>query len=114
VGTYAIHVLEPILAQLPLRGKLSNVKSIQSGEVKQVLVEWENVSGYFKVTGNIPAPLEIKFYGEKGNITKTFADSFNAFKNSLEHFIDVIHHPGKNIPQHETLELVTILERGLA
>ena len=112
--TYGIHVLEPLIAQLPNRGKLIEVKSFGSGYQKQVLVQWENVSGYFKTTGNTPSPLEIKFFGEKGNITKTFSDSFNAFKNSLEVFIDVIHHPEKNILQEETLELVTILEKGLA
>ena len=112
--TYGIHILEPLVAQLPSRGKLLEVKSIGSDYQKQVLVQWENVSGYFKTTGNTASPLEIKFFGEKGNITKTFSDSFNAFKNSLEVFIDVINHPEKNIPQEETLELVTILERGLA
>ena len=112
--TYGIHILEPLVAQLPNRGKLIEIKGIGSGYQKQVLVQWDHVSGYFKTTGNTPSPLEIKFFGEKGNITKTFNDSFNAFKNSLQVFIEVIHHPEKNIPQEETLELVTILEKGLA
>ncbi len=112
--TYAIHVLEPIVAQLPGRGKLSEVNSIWDGEQRHVKVQWQHVHGYFKTTGNIPSPLEIKFFGEKGNITKTFSDSFNAFKNSLNEFINVINHPEQNIPQKETLELVTILEKGLA
>jgi hypothetical protein len=107
-------VLEPIVAQLPGRGKLQEVKSIKNAVNRQVLVQWQNVSGYFKTTGDIPSPLEIKFFGEKGNVTKTFSDSFNAFKNSLMAFADVIHNPGKNIPKEETLELVTILEKGLA
>ncbi len=112
--TYAIHVLEPLVAQLPSRGKLMSVKSIGSSYQKQTLVEWQNVSGYFKTTGNTPSPLEIKFFGGKGNVTKTFSDSFNAFKNSLAEFIKVIRHPEQNIAQEETMELVTILERGLA
>lgn len=110
--TYGIHILEPVVAQIPGRGKLRQVKSTGSGHQKQVLVQWENVSGYFKTTGDIPSPLEIKFFGTKGNITKTFSDSFNAFKNSLAEFINVVHHPELNIPKEETLELVTILEKG--
>ncbi len=112
--TYGIHILESLVSQLPRRGKMKNVQSQYSQEMRQVMVQWENVSGYFKTTGNTPAPLEIKFFGEKGNITRTFFDSFNAFKNSLEVFIEVIHHPEKNITREETLELVTILEKGLA
>jgi hypothetical protein len=110
--TYGIHVLEPVVAQMPNRGKLLEVKSIGNSYEKQVLVQWENVSGYFKTTGNTPSPLEIKFFGTKGNITKTFSDSFNAFKNSLAEFINVVHHPEMNIPKEETLELVRILEKG--
>jgi Oxidoreductase family, NAD-binding Rossmann fold len=112
--TYGIHVLEPLVAQLTNRCKLLEVKAIGSSYQKQVLVQWQNVSGYFKTTGNTPSPLEIRFFGEKGNITKTFSDSFNAFKNSLAEFINVINNPEKNIPKEETLELVTILEKGLA
>lgn len=111
--TYGIHVLEPLVAQLPSRGQLIAVEAIGNGDQKQVLVQWQNATGYFKTTGNTPSPLEIKFFGDKGNITKTFSDSFNAFKNSLAEFINVIHHPEKNIAREETLELVTILEKGL-
>lgn len=111
--TYAIHVLEPLVKQLPNRGKLLDVKSIGSGYQKQVLVQWENVSGYFKTTGDTPSPLEIKFFGVKGNVTKVFSDSFNAFKNSLSEFINVVRNPSDNIPVKETAELVDILEKGL-
>lgn len=110
--TYGIHILEPLVVQLPNRGELLEVKNTGNSYQKQVLVQWQNVSGYFKTTGNTPSPLEIKFFGEKGNITKTFTDSFNAFKNSLNEFINVINHPEQNIPQEETIELVTILEQG--
>jgi hypothetical protein len=110
--TYGIHILEPVVAEISNRGDLLQVKSIASSYQKQVLVQWENVSGYFKTTGDTPSPLEIKFFGTKGNITKTFTDSFNAFKNSLAEFINVIHHPESNISKEETLELVTILEKG--
>lgn len=110
--TYGIHILEPVLAQIPGRGKLLAVKSVGDSYKKQVLVQWENVAGYFKTTGNTPSPLEIKFFGTKGNVTKSFSDSFNAFKSSLAAFVHIIHHPEQNIPQEETMELVTILEKG--
>lgn len=113
-STYAIHILEPLVSQLPDRGKLLEVKSIKNSEIHQVLVKWENVSAYLKVTGNTPVPLEIKFYGDKGSVSKQFTDSYNAFKSSLEQFINVINNPHENFKREETLELVEIIERGLA
>jgi hypothetical protein len=110
--TYGIHILEPVLCQIPGRGRLKAVKSIGNPPQKQVLVQWDKVIGCFKTTGELPTSLEIKFYGTRGNITKTFSDSFNAFKNSLAEFVNVIHNPEQNIPCNETEELVTILEQG--
>jgi hypothetical protein len=111
--TYGIHILEPIVSQLPNRGKLLEVKKIKQSDITQVLVKWENVSAYLKVTGNTPVPLEIKFFGDKGFVTKQFHDSFNAFKTSLANFIEVINDPSKNIDRSETLEIVNIIEQGL-
>lgn len=112
--TYGIHVLEPLLVQIPHRGRLLEVKSIGDKYQKQVLVQWENVSGYFKTTGGVPTPIEIRFFGATGNIIKRFSDSYNAFKNSLARFIHVVAHPEDNIAMEETLELVTILEKATA
>lgn len=113
-STYAIHILEPLVSQLPNRGKLLGVKSIKNSNIHQVLINWENVSAYLKVTGDTPVPLEIKFYGDKGSVTKTFSDSFNAFKSSLDQFVKAINNSNENISREETLEMTEIIERGLA
>ena len=112
-STYAIHILEPLISQLPERGKLLDVKSIKNSEIHQVLINWANVSGYLKVTGNTPVPLEIKFFGDKSSVTKTFFDSFNAFKSSLNCFIKVITNEAENFNREETLEIINIIEKGL-
>lgn len=112
-STYAIHILEPLVSQLPERGKLLDIKTIKNSEIHQVLINWKNVSAYLKVTGNTPVPLEIKFFGEKGSVTKTFFDSFNAFKSSLERFVKVINNEADNFKREETLEIVNIIEKGL-
>lgn len=112
-SSYAIHILEPLISQLPNRGMLSDVKAIKNCEIHQVLVKWENVSAYLKVTGNTSVPLEIKFYGDKGSVTKTFHDSYNAFKSSLENFVNVINGTSENFNRNETMEIVTIIEKGM-
>lgn len=113
-STYAIHILEPLVSQLPDRGKLLDVKTIKNSNIHQVLINWENVSAYLKVTGDTPVPLEIKFFGDKGSVSKTFFDSFNAFKSSLERYVKVINNETDNFNRDETLEIVNIIEKGLA
>lgn len=113
-STYAIHILEPLVSQLPDRGKLLDVKTIKNSNIHQVLINWKNVSAYLKVTGDTPVPLEIKFFGDKGSVSKTFFDSFNAFKSSLERYVKVINNETDNFNRDETLEIVNIIEKGLA
>lgn len=111
-NTYAVHNLEPIIAQLPDRGKLKNVTAFEKNGIKTVYIEWDNVAANIKVTGTTPSPLFIKFMGENQQVVKEFSDSFYSFKRSLEAFIGVINKKQKNIPRAETLEIVEIIEKG--
>lgn len=110
--TYAIHLIEPIISQLPERGILNEVIPLNKNNIQMCLVEWENVSGYLKVTGNVPCPIKIEYFGSKGSVAKTFFDSFSCFKSSLEKFIRIIKKEEKNIPRSETLEIIKIIEKG--
>lgn len=111
-NTYAVHILEPMIAQLPSRGKLLNVTTFEKNGLKTAYIEWENVAANIKVTGTTPSPMFIKFMGEKEQVVKQFSDSFYSFKKSLETFIAVINKKEKNIPRVETLEIIEIIERG--
>jgi hypothetical protein len=110
--TYVIHILDPMITQLPHRGKLLNVENIRNGDIHQALIKWENVNAYIKVTGAISTLPEITYFGDKGSVTKTFNDAFSCFKNSLYHFIKQIQDKKLLIPEEETLELVKIIEWG--
>lgn len=110
--TYAIHLLEPIVSQIKNRGKLGSVKPVYKNGIHQTLIEWEKFTAYIKVTGPFPVPLAIKFFGTKGNIVKTFHDSFNCFKKSLRSFVKQVQTEEQIIQRNETLELVKILEWG--
>ncbi|MFC2171130.1 Gfo/Idh/MocA family oxidoreductase [Acidobacteriota bacterium] len=111
--TYGVHLIEPIVAQFADRGKLLKVESYNGNGLKQVLIRWQNLRTYLKVTGSIFVPLELTFYGTKGVINRKFFDSFNCFKYSLEHFIGLIHGTQENIKKEETLEIVKIIELGI-
>jgi hypothetical protein len=109
-NTYGVHLIEPLIIQVPERKQLQSVRSVKKNGVHSVLIEWANASCYLKVTGNTPAPLELKFYGEKGSVNKVFNDSYNCFKASLTHFVEVVRGSKPNIDRAETLEIIKIIE----
>jgi predicted dehydrogenase len=110
--TYAVHVLEPIIAQLGHRGELKHVQTTKIDDLQLAQVKWENLMAFVKVTGKYTVPLAITFFGSKGSITKTFADSFSCFKASIQKFIEQVETKKQLIPRHETLEIVDIIEWG--
>ncbi|MDZ7846864.1 MAG: hypothetical protein U5L96_08875 [Owenweeksia sp.] len=110
--TYAIHLLEPIVAQSPFRGKFKGVKHLSCNEIKHSLVEWENMVAYLEVTGSLAVPVSFKFYGESGEVEKKFTDAFNCFRTSIKTFSQQIRSQELQIPIEETLELVSIIESG--
>lgn len=107
--TYAIHILEPIVAQLPNRGDLVNTYKVKKNNLTQALIEWQKCTAYIKVTSLTPAPLTFNFVGSKRTITKSFVDSFGCFKSSLAAFMEQVKTKKQWIPRNETLELVKIL-----
>ncbi|CAL66990.1 Gfo/Idh/MocA family oxidoreductase [Christiangramia forsetii] len=110
--TYAIHLIEPIVSRLPERGELLNVKSIHNQHLSSCMIEWKNTTAYIKVTGNIPIPIKLSFYGLKGVIEKDFRDSYACFKSSLKKFVNLVNGIESNINREETLEIIQILEKG--
>ena len=110
--TYAVHVVEPIIAQLPERGKLRHIIPLEKNGIRICLLEWENISAYIKVTGSTPSPIKLEFFGEKGHIEKGFSNAYNSFKAALEHFILSTSKEQNVIDRAETLEVIQIIENG--
>jgi hypothetical protein len=110
--TYGIHLLEPIVVNLPHRGALQKVTKMESTKIHQVHISWEQATATVKVTGSQVVPLEFTYYGSKGMIRKNFSDSFACFKASLHAFITQIQTQKISIARAETLELTELIERG--
>lgn len=110
--TYAIHLLEPIIVNLPNRGVLKRVDKIEDSKMHHVAILWEQISAAIKVTGNQIVPLEFTYYGSKGTVKKVFIDSFACFKASLLEFLQQIKNQENSISRMDTLELVEIIEKG--
>jgi hypothetical protein len=111
---YGIHILEPSVQLLPHRGKLLSVINTGDEFSDNVFVKWENATARFRCTGDQPSPLEINYEGSEQSGKLSFSDTYNCFKASLMCFVDnvVI---AKSIPitRIETIEIITILEKGL-
>ncbi|WP_225035918.1 Gfo/Idh/MocA family oxidoreductase [Winogradskyella sp. SM1960] len=112
--TYAIHVIEPIVSQLPLRGKLLDVKSIKKNGFHHSLIEWENTAAYIKTTGSYKSPISFTYHGKNNtSVNKVFVDSFSCFKNALNLFTTIINrNEDLFIDQSETLEIIEIIDKG--
>ena len=110
--TYAIHLIEPIIARIPQRGKLIDVKSIHSDYISNCMIQWEKTTAYLKVTGNLAVSISLSFYGEHGVVTKELDDVYSCFKKSLYKFVGLVNTKEDNINREETLEIVKIIELG--
>jgi hypothetical protein len=110
--TYGIHILEPLVSQLPNRGRLVDVEAEISDGFHLVNIRWERCTAILKITGTIKSDLAISFSGNNHKIIKKFSDSFSCFRTSLSTFIDSISEKKIIIDRQETLELVEILQKG--
>ncbi|MDY0883243.1 Gfo/Idh/MocA family oxidoreductase [Dongia soli] len=86
-NTYAVHIIEPVLAYLDLNSSPVQTEVMRSGEAVILVARWENgKSATFTVTGSLPAKITFDIFGTDGHEQRVFADSFNAFKTSLQRF----------------------------
>ena len=113
--TYAIHVIEPIIAQLekfrkPIGAK---VETINAGRLVSYEYKNSDISLDVFATGEDKSNIEIKISGQKGNETLIFRDSFSAFKQTLEHFVEFVKTGKISISKTNTLDVVRMLELGL-
>ena len=57
-------------------------------------------------------PIELKFIGEKKTISVTWQSTFNAFKRSLQKFIDSIQLGQAPLSHQDMLRTVNLIELG--
>ncbi|MFT6910011.1 MAG: putative dehydrogenase [Oleiphilaceae bacterium] len=86
---YAVHVIEPLLALAGEQGKLLSSQQCLQGEVCTNHYAWE--SGFLATVstmGSAPCPLSLRVIGEDGWKDLFFADTFYAFKEALNDFVN--------------------------
>jgi predicted dehydrogenase len=112
-NTYAVHVIEPVLASFPEADQVVRYDRSSVNGVTQLSVVWKSgVQSRFTSTGTSGAPIGISVYGRRGALRLVFRDSFSAFKAALADFIAGANDKRGIIPQEATLRIVDLIEMG--
>ena len=112
---YAVHIIEPVINILDDCDYPVFYKKLDSSiEQTRLEVKWKSgVETIFSSLGNINEPIKIKVFGKLGSQELIFSDSFNAFKNALQDFIDGIRNNDCNSPYKYNEKVVNIIEQGM-
>lgn len=113
---YAIHVIDPILANCGKLPAVSDARVRQFGtenDCTEVSFAWDGGERTCEITayGREPSPISVSYSGPGGTIRTEFADSFAAFKRALCVFLEdsVI---GRHSHAAQILDAIDILELG--
>ena len=109
---YGVHLIDPVLAMFDLYRTDCSVWRTSSGLPETITVNWEGLTASFLCTGELPADIRIRLFGELGNAERVFSDSFTAFKSALERFVRSIRLSTEETTASELEAMVSILERG--
>jgi predicted dehydrogenase len=110
---YSIHIIDPILKLLGPKSDYTLIKkSITKEGLHSAVFDWQNnLIVEFTTTGH-NTPLYIEIIGEMMTKKIFLKDTYSAFKNTLELFIDNIRNNVNPIYQEELFMAVDIIEKG--
>jgi hypothetical protein len=109
---YAVHLIEPIIAGNYQRGELKNISVKKIKNIHKVFVKWNELEAQVSTYENYNFVPEIIYYGELGYVKKLFVNTFDAFKKAIESYLLSIVSKKIIIPRNETLEIISIIEKG--
>lgn len=110
---YAIHVIEPILNIIGPDQKIIRTTGRNINGIEFFTADFENnLTVSINAFGSFHAPIEIRIYGEIGNVDLIFRDSFSAFKSALTEFSKSIYEKSIIISDKEMLSVVDFIESG--
>lgn len=113
--TYGVHAIDPIIAQLPEGSIISRGTYSPLGNGGAVVTAHvtEGPDLIFVAAGeDVACPIEIQFMGSAGTVTKTFHDSFTAFRTALAEFVKQIRTGQAAIPRKQLELVVDLIQAG--
>lgn len=111
--TYAVHVIEPVLALLD-RGVPSTMRLFADGDdARHVLARWRGgPSALFSTLGKVAGPIRIDLFGTRAHLALTFNDSFSAFREALRRFCVGAIEKRRMFDRDRLLAVTEIIEKG--
>lgn len=110
---YAIHVIEPVMAQFD-GIHFKNKHTTIDGDFHSVefYSKTHNVHLTVMSFGDLKSPIEISYYGKDFYRRTELFDSFSCFKKSIESFLRQASKRERIIPIRETLNIIGMIEKG--
>jgi len=111
---YSIHIIDPVLNMIKWQDEIIGAKTKMIAGGQTTAITWPNsLTTVFTVTGKKSVPITIDIRGETGTKRLEFTDTYSAFKNSLQTFIDIIQKKVQPPSTKRILKAVEIIERGV-
>jgi hypothetical protein len=112
-STYAVHLLEPLVAQWGAYVPYRFVHTSTSGEQRSVSLAIKDIPVQVQCLGDCKAPIKIEYWGERDRVTKTFSDAFRCFKTSLSEALLQWENQHVRIDPNETLKIAEMISWGM-
>jgi predicted dehydrogenase len=108
---YGIHIIEPVLKMMGSQGKIDTIHKINDIKHDIILLTFENkLKISFSALGTPYAPIAIRLFGTKGYKLLSHVDTFHAFKNALNYFIQIIKREKLPDSKDFVIQIVKIIE----
>ncbi|MCG8273060.1 Gfo/Idh/MocA family oxidoreductase [Aquamicrobium sp. NLF2-7] len=115
--TYAMHLVDPVLAMLGYEAMPERLFSGPVGTDGRFLaLRWPQGGPDVHLTAvgsDVLSPLLLRVVGDEGEITLTFSDSFRAFKLALMEFVTGVREGYSRLPEAFNRRAVQIIEMGI-
>jgi hypothetical protein len=112
---YAVHIIEPVLNMLPVYDvPVETLSPTVKDETGTLVVRWKSgIQTNFFALGEGVSPLSIRVCGTEGFVDLTFTDSFSAFKDALQAFVNGISIEKIASKKSFNKQVVQLLESGI-
>lgn len=109
--TYAVHLLEPIVAQWPTATIQKRLRVAVQNTV-HLTFQLDNIHVVVSSLGCCTKPITIEYQGRDKVVVKTFTNAFSCFKNALEHAIQQWVGNELSISREQTKTICRLIDMG--